>query len=175
MVLTTLHIRLAIVLVSIFTWNTSCKKIEIPLLVNGSKMYASNPDNNCIQFANPEWIDEITYFDTTVENYNSVVLRAFLKNTCNDTLAVGMVATSLATSAIQWYFKDEDGFDSILTKSDSFHVLVPGDSIYMYLTELKAEYVNKVDSIKIYVPYMLKDQFLNKMVMIDGHNITYRE
>ena len=45
----------------------------------------------------------------------------------------------------------------------------------MYLTELKAEYVNKVDSIKIYVPYMLKDQFLNKMVMIDGHNITYRE
>src|SRR5688572_11759488 len=107
MFLTTPLLKYFIVLTFIFTSNTSCRKVDTTISLNAPKMDASILDYNCIQFVNPEWIDEITYFDTTVENYNSFVLRAFLKNTCSDTLAIGMDASAPASSAIQWFFQNE--------------------------------------------------------------------
>jgi len=175
MVLTTLHIRLAIVLASFFTWNISCKKGDVLPSINNSIAVATNPDNNCILIVHPEWIDEITYFDTTSENYNAFVLKAHIKNTCTDTIAIGMNHTSLSTSYVEWFFPDAGGVMTIFTKSDSFHVLVPGDSLYLYLTTMRAEEVHKIDSLKIDVPYKIKNQLLNNMVKINGHDFTYRK
>ena len=71
----------------------SCKKADSPMYE--PEVIVKSEDEPCIKFVHPVWVDEITYFDTTVEHYNEFVLKAFLKNYCTDTVKVAWKGYSM--------------------------------------------------------------------------------
>ncbi len=151
-----------------------CRKIDSVHLGNDLKKEATDSLSDCIHFVHPEWVDEITYDDTTNENYNSIVLKAYLKNDCNDTIALGMTGPRVTSSGIIW-FCGEGFTDMIFDKSDTFQIVIPDDSIYVYIQDLKDEYVHKCDSVLVAVDYKVKDKLIKNMIKIDGHDFAFRE
>ena len=140
-------------------------KKETPL--SNDPIFVYNDENiECIKFVHPQWIDEVTYFDTTIVDYNALVLSAFLKNNCHDTIELALSRNRLYFGAIHWFFEDEPGATNISMMIDSFHTIPPGDSLFSSLTPLREEYVGKIDSMKIYIKLKINHEVTDKLIKI---------
>ncbi len=159
----------------IFILAITCKKIELPHSANDDILRTIDSVDNCIHFVHPEWIDEITYNDTIIDNYNAIILKAYLRNDCIDTISLGITGHRITSSTMNWFCGDQSFGESIFDKSERFQIVIPGDSIYLYISELRDVYVDKFDSVLVAVDYRMNNILRTKMIKINGDDLVTRE
>ena len=141
----------------------SCKKTDS--LIHEPEVIVKSEDEPCIKFVHPVWVDEITYFDTTVEHYNEFVLKAFLKNYCNDTVKVAMKGLFNGENRIYTGFYSVEfiygggGGNIIDDLVDTFYVIPPNDSIFMYVLEERDYFIWMIERYSIGVNFVLNKKY----------------
>lgn len=141
----------------------SCKKTDSPKY--DTEVIVKSEGEPCIKFVHPVWVDEVTYFDTTVEHYNAFVLKAFLKNYCDDTVKVAMKGpfnevNRIYTGYYSADFLNGEGYWSIIDdRIDTFYIIPPSDSVFMFILEERDYFIWMIDRYRIGVNFVLNKKY----------------
>ncbi len=149
----------------------NCKpsKVEVEKNINILK---TEIDTSCIRFSNANWediIDDIDAGGEFVGTYNGLILKAYLVNTCNDTIYVAYDRNGIQLGFVNWYLKNDSltSISRVEEKPELYYNVAPGDSIYVNVIDGNEYSISNLDHATVWTIYKQNDVRYEKLVSID--------
>ena len=144
-----------------------------PLRTNKDSLLEHPQFKDCLSLKYPEFVDDTAEWDRKPKNYKGVILKAFVKNVCTDSIEITITKLGLDVRPIIWYFNNDflDENPEYFFKNKL--ILAPFDSTYLSLAKRNYDIIARLDSIRFLVQFSSNNENFYQYVKVYKKDFIY--